>query len=71
MDPGLRCHGMKDNPTGYLWLKYERLLVSSCQSMDYCDGNENMNADDRADYNSDMHFMQSSLLWINDQRHLL
>ena len=28
MDPGVRCHGMKANPTGYLWSKYECFLRS-------------------------------------------
>ena len=34
MDPGLRCHGIKDNLTGNLWFKYECLLVSSCKNLD-------------------------------------
>ena len=28
MDPGVRSHGMKANPPGYLWSKYECLLTS-------------------------------------------
>ena len=36
MDPEVRCHGMKANPTGYLWSKYEDILISGCQ--------ENLNA---------------------------
>ena len=35
MDPGGRCHGMKANPTGYLWSKYECFLISDCQDMDF------------------------------------
>ena len=27
MDPGLRSHGMKANPPGYLWSKYECFLI--------------------------------------------
>ena len=34
MDPRVRCHGMKANPTGYLWSKYECFLMSGCQDMD-------------------------------------
>ena len=49
MDPWVRCHGMKANPTGYLWSKYERFLMSGCQDMDlsktlkWRDGNGNGN----------------------------
>ena len=35
LDPGARCHGMKANPTGYLWSKYECFLMSGCQEMDF------------------------------------
>ena len=35
LDPGARCHGMKANPTGYLWSKYECFLMSGCQDMDF------------------------------------
>ena len=35
MDPGVRCHGMKANPTGYLWSKYEGFLMSVCEDMDF------------------------------------
>ena len=35
MDPGVRCHGMKANPTGYLWSKYECFLMSGCQDIDF------------------------------------
>ena len=35
MDPGVRCHGMKSNPTGYLWSKYECFLMSGCQDIDF------------------------------------
>ena len=31
MDPGVRCHGMKANPTGYLWSEYECFLMSGSQ----------------------------------------
>ena len=34
MDPRVRCHGMKANPTGYLWSRYECFLMSGCQDMD-------------------------------------
>ena len=50
MDPWVRCHGMKANPTGYLWSKYECFLMSGCQDMDLSktskrrDGNGNGNA---------------------------
>ena len=60
MDPGVQCHGMKANPTGYLWSKYECFLMSGCQ--DILLENFNMkrngnaygngNAYDRGDYNS-------------------
>ena len=49
MDPGVRCHGMKANPTGYLWSKYECFLMSGCQDIEW---NWNGNAYDRGDYNS-------------------
>ena len=42
MDPWVRCHEMKANPTGYLWSKYECSPMSGCQDMD---GNGNANAD--------------------------
>ena len=50
MDPRVRCHRMKANPTGYLWSKYECFLMSGCQDMDlsktkWRDGNANANAD--------------------------
>ena len=35
MDPGVRCHGMKANPTGYLWSKYECFLTSGCHDIDF------------------------------------
>ena len=35
MDPGVLCHGMKANPTGYLWVKYECFLISGCQDIDF------------------------------------
>ena len=51
MDPEVRSHGMKANPPGYLWSKYERFLASGCQDMNLnielltqCDWN--VNADD-------------------------
>ena len=34
MDPGVRCHGVKANPSGYLWSKYECFLMSGCSDMD-------------------------------------
>ena len=64
MDPGVQCHGMKANPTGYLWSKYEYFLMSGCQDIDFLktltkwngngNGNENRNGNvyDRGDYNS-------------------
>ena len=50
MDPRVRCHGMKANPTRFLWSKYECFLMSGCQVMDlsktkkWRDGNGNGNA---------------------------
>ena len=35
MDPGVRSHGMKANPTWYLWSKYEYFLISGCQDMGF------------------------------------
>ena len=35
MDPGVRCHGMKANPIGYLWSKYECFLMSGGQDIDF------------------------------------
>ena len=35
MDPGVRWHEMKVNLTGYIWSKYECLLMSGCQDMDF------------------------------------
>ena len=35
LDPIARCHGMKAKPTGHLWSKYERFLISGCQDMDF------------------------------------
>ena len=64
MDPGVRCHGMKANPTGHLWSKYECFLMSGCKDIDLSktltkwngngnrNGNGNGNAYDRGDYNS-------------------
>ena len=34
MDVGVCGHGMKANPIGYLWSKYECSLISDCQDMD-------------------------------------
>ena len=34
MDPGIRCHGMKANPTRYQWFKYECFLISGCEDLD-------------------------------------
>ena len=33
MDPGVRCHEMKANPTGYLSSEYECFLMSGCQKI--------------------------------------
>ena len=54
MDPGVQCHGMKANPTGYLWSEYECFLMSSCQDIDFKTTltKWNGNAYDRGDYNS-------------------
>ena len=56
MDPGVRCHGMKANPIGYLWSKFECFLITGCQdikkTLTKCDGNGNGNTYDRGDYNS-------------------
>ena len=59
MDPGVRCHGMKANPTGYLWFKYECFLMSGCKDIRLLEnftakwnGNGNGNAYYRGDYNS-------------------
>ena len=30
MDPGVMSHGIKANPPGYLWCKYECFLMSGC-----------------------------------------
>ena len=55
MDPKVRCHEMKANPTGYLRSKYECFLMSGCQDMDlsktkkWRDGNANANANANAD----------------------
>ena len=35
IDPGIRCHGMKANPTGYLWSEYECFLMSGSQDIDF------------------------------------
>ena len=65
---------MKANPPGYLWSKYEYFLMSGCQDIDFYktltkwngngNGNENKNGNgnayDRGDYNSSLHFVQSS-----------
>ena len=32
---GVGCHGMKANPTRYLWCKYECFLTSGCQNIDF------------------------------------
>ena len=58
MDPGVRIHIMKANPTGYLWSKYKCFLISGCQDMEFWKtltlsegkGNLNGNACDRGDY---------------------
>ena len=36
MDSGVRCHGMKANPIGYLWSKCECFLTTGCQDIDFC-----------------------------------
>ena len=35
MDSGVQCQGMKANPTGYLWSKYECFLIRGCQDIDF------------------------------------
>ena len=58
MDPWVRCHGMKANPTGYLWSKYECFLMSGCQDMDlsktlkWRDGNGNANGNGNVNANA-------------------
>ena len=58
MDPGVQCHGMKANPLGYLWSKYECFLTTCCQDIRLLENfikveqNANGNAYDRGDYNS-------------------
>ena len=54
MDPGVRCHGMKANPTRYLWSKYECFLMSGCQDIDFLKTltKWNGNVYDSGDYNS-------------------
>ena len=56
MDPGVQCHGMKANPIGYLWSKYECFLTTGCQDIDFyktlTKWNRNGNLYDRGDYNS-------------------
>ena len=83
MDPGVRCHGMKANPTGYLWSKYESFLMSGCQDIDFYktltkwNGNGNGNAYDRGDYNSSFALraveLKSQNVWLfndeNDKNH--
>ena len=32
-NPGVRCHNMKADPTGYLWSKNKCYQISSCQDM--------------------------------------
>ena len=73
MDPGVRCHGMKANPTGYLWSKYECFLMSGCQDIDFQktltkwngNGNGNGNAYNRGDYNSSFALRATELKRIN------
>ena len=68
MDPGVRCHGMKANPTGYLWSKYECFLISGCQDIDFQktltkwngNGNGNGNAKTVVTTIALLHFVQSS-----------
>ena len=54
MDPGVRCHGMKAYPKGYLWSKYECVLTTGCQDIDFKKTLTKWNgkAYDRGDYNS-------------------
>ena len=57
MDPGVRCHGMKANPTGYLWSKSECFLMSDewlprYRLLENFTAKWNGNAYDRGDYNS-------------------
>ena len=60
MDPRVRCHGMKANPTGYLWSKYECFLMSGCQDMDlsktlkWRDGNGNANGNAYGNINANV-----------------
>ena len=66
MDPRVHCSGIKANPIGYQWSKYEYFLTTGCQDIDYlktltkCDGNRNGNAYDRGIYIALLHFVQSS-----------
>ena len=34
-DPGIRCYGMKSNPTGCLWSKFEYFPICGYQDMDF------------------------------------
>ena len=54
MDPGFPCHGMKANPIGYLWSKYECFLTTGCQDIDFYKTltKWNGNTYDWGDYNS-------------------
>ena len=33
MDPGVCCHVMKANPSGYPWSKYECFYINDCQDI--------------------------------------
>ena len=33
MDPGVQCHGIKIDPPGYLWSKFEGFRTSGCPDM--------------------------------------
>ena len=57
MDTGVRCHGMKANHTGYLWSKYEYLMIKWYKIWTYEKPmvvwrKQERNADDRGKYSA-------------------
>ena len=77
MDPGVRSHGIKANRPGYLWSKYECFLRVGCRDMNeklayktwtQCDGNTDMDVDDRDDNNSPCTLYRRAKKWLNWKR---
>ena len=75
MDPGVRYHGMKANPIGYLCSKYECFLTTGCQDNRLLENltKRDGNVYDRGNYNSSSALCAVELKsgFSNDMAHIL